>query len=260
MNHQDTNAGRPTPAPGTVYGVDGCPAGWLYFALTRSGEARWGVVEAIEELTAGADDSDRIFVDIPIGLPNGRERRLCDVEARKRLGGPRASSVFPAPARAALAANTYREANRISREETGRGMTRQSFAILPKVREVDRLLRKSERARRIVREVHPEICFWAFAGLSRLRNGKKTGRGFGERLALLKGFRPSVGEEFARMRPEFRCWDVADDDILDAMAAAITASADPAALKTLPENPTLDAHGLPMEMVYLADTLQPVPA
>ena len=46
-------------------------------------------------------------------------------------------------------------------------------------------------------------------------------------------------EEFARIRTEFRCWDVADDDILDAIAVAITASADPVALKTLPEHPTI---------------------
>ena len=253
MNHRDTEAGRPTPASGTAYGIDGCRAGWLYLALARSGEPGWGVVGAIEELVSGADDSDRIYVDTPIGLPNGRERRLCDGEARRRLGARRASAVFPAPVRAALAADTYEDANRISREETGRGMTQQTFAILPRVREVDCLLRKSEKARHIVREVHPEICFWALAGCSPLRNGKKTGGGFDERLALLEVFRPSVGEEFARMRTEFRCWDVADDDILDAMAAAITASADPVALKTLPEHPPMDSHGLPMEMVYLAD-------
>jgi len=251
MNHSATDAGL--PAFGTAYGIDGCRSGWLYFALGRSGESRWGLVEAIEELVSGADDSDHIFVDIPIGLPNGPERRRCDREARRKLGAGLASAVFPAPVRAALAADTYEDANRISREETGRGMTQQTFAILARVREVDCLLRKSEKARHIVREVHPEICFWALAGCSPMRNGKKTGSGFDERLALLEGFRPSVGEEFARIRTEFRCWDVGDDDILDAMAAAITASADPVALKTLPAHPTMDSHDLPMEMVYLAD-------
>lgn len=72
-------------------------------------------------------------------------------------------------------------------------------------------------------------------------------------VALVTVVRPSVGEELARIRTEFRCWDVADDDILDAMAAAITASADPVALKTLPEHPTMDSHDVPMEMVYWAD-------
>ncbi len=208
---------------------------------------------AIEELVSSADDSDRIFVDIPIGLPNGPERRLCDREARRRLGARRAGAVFPAPVRAALAADTYEDANRISREKTERGMTQQTFAILPRIGEVDCLLRKSEKARHIVREVHPEICFWALAGSSPLRNGKKTGGGFQERYALLEDCRPSVGEEFARIRTEFRCWDVSDDDILDAMVAAITASTDPVALKTLPEHPAMDSCGLPMEMVYVAD-------
>ena len=80
---------------GTAYGVDGCRAGWFYFALARSEEPAWGIVEAIEELVSSVDDSDHMFVDIPIGLPDGPEARLCDREARGRLGGPRASSVFP---------------------------------------------------------------------------------------------------------------------------------------------------------------------
>ena len=87
-------------------------------------------------------------------LPSGREGRLCDKEARRRLGR-RASTVFPPPVRAALAAATYEDANRISREESGKGMTKQTFAILPKIREVDCLLRKSEKARHIIREVPP---------------------------------------------------------------------------------------------------------
>ena len=230
-----------------------CSAGWFYFSPTRSGPARWGIVGTIEELVSASDDSDRIFVDIPIGLPNGPEGRLCDREARGRLGAYFAGSVFPAPVRAALAAVTYEHANRISRNESGKGMTQQTFAILPKIREVDSLLQNSERARRIVREVHPEICFWALGGRSPLRHRKKTGGGLRERLVLLEGFRPSVGEDFARIRTQFRCWDLADDDILDAMAAAITALADLGALKTLPEQPTTDSRGLPMEMVYAAD-------
>ena len=44
---------------------------------------------------------------------------------------------------------------------------------------------------------------------------------------------------------------MADDAILDAMAAAITASTDPVALKTLPKHPAMDPRGLPMEMGVL---------
>lgn len=244
------DARRTQAASGTAYGVDGCSAGWFYFALAPRREPDWGVVETVEELVAGADDSDRIFVDIPIGLPDGAEGRLCDKEARKRLGAPRASSVFPSPVRAALAAETYEEAKRISQEASGKQLSRQTFAIVPKIREVDKLLRANARARRIVREIHPEICFWAFAGGNPMRHNKKTGVGFLERLALLQRLRPSAGWDSGRIRGECRRRELADDDILDAMAAAVTATADLRALRTLPELPAKDSFGLPMEMVY----------
>ena len=252
MTPQGSDARRPNAASGTAYGVDGCSAVWFYFALARSGAPDWGIASTIKELVSSADDSDRIFVDIPIGLPDGREGRGCDTEARGRLRAPRASSVFPVPVRTALFAATYEEASRVNREASGKGLTRQTFAILRKIREVDRLLRRSEKARRIVREIHPEICFWALAGGTPMGHSKKKGAGFDERLALLKGFHPSVGGDFVQIRAEFRSWDLADDDILDAMAAAITASADPGALQTLPKHPATDSVGLPMEMVYAA--------
>ena len=149
--------------------------------------------------------------------------------------------MFPAPVRAALFGATYEEAGRINRKTSGKGLTQQTFAILPRIREVDKLLRGSEKARRLVRETHPEICFWALAGGSPMEHSKKTGLGFDERLALLTRFRPTAGRDFAQMRAEYRCWDLADDDILDAMAVAITASAKPDALSTLPEQPLMDS-------------------
>ena len=243
---------RPNTASVTAYGVDGCKAGWFYFAVTPFGEPDWGIVETIGALVSNANDSDRIFVDIPIGLPDGPEGRRCDKEARAKLGFPFAATVFPAPVRKALDAPTYEEASRLNHEASGKRMTKQTFAILPRIREVDGLLHGSERARRIVREVHPEICFWAFAGGRPMRRSKKTSAGFDERLAQLERFTPSVREEFCRIRPSFRSWDLADDDILDAMAAATTASADPRALRTLPGVPPTDSNGLPMEMVYSA--------
>ena len=90
----------------TAYGVDGCRKGWFYFALIPSQEPEWAVVEEIADLVAGADDSDRIFIDIPIGLPDGEEGRLCDSEARRKLAPYQTSSVFPVPVRSALIAET----------------------------------------------------------------------------------------------------------------------------------------------------------
>ena len=233
-----------------AYGVDGCRKGWFYFALVPDREPAWGVVEKVAELVDKADDSDRIFIDIPIGLPDGEERRLCDTEARRKLAPYRRSSVFPVPVRSALTAETYEEASEKNRKASGKKLSKQTYAIMPKIREVDSLLRDSERARRAVREVHPEICFWALAGGSPMRHGKKTGRGFHERLTLLERFYASAVKCFDEIRTGHPRRDLADDDILDAIAVAITASADRGALRTLPEIPVEDSCGLPMEMVY----------
>ena len=114
-------------------GVDGCRAGWV---LARSDLALhvldFDLYESFAELLAAHSDPDTlIVVDIPMGLPRSGPR-ACDIEARKLLGPGRASSVFPAPSRAALAAGTYTEASSANCAATGRGLSRQSYGILPK--------------------------------------------------------------------------------------------------------------------------------
>ncbi len=234
----------------TAIGVDGCPGGWFYIALGSSARPRWGVVKKIAELVREARESDRIFVDIPIGLPDERlKERECDLMARKKLGQPRGRSVFPAPARAALGAKDYEEAKQRSHKEIGKELSIAAFCILPKIREVDKLLRSDEKARRVVREVHPEVCFWAFAG-EPMKDPKKDKKGYEERLAVLESVRPSARQEIEEILKQFRRKDVARDDAVDAMAAAITASAQKRNLRTLPPRPPKDSKGLPMEMVY----------
>ena len=162
--------------------------------------------------------------------------------------------MFPVPARKTLNAKSYDEAKRTNKKVTGKKITRQTYAIMPKIKEVDKLLRGCAKARRIVREVHPEVCFWALAGGEPMEYSKKKSKGQKERRAVLKC-------HLAPARMRFVDWvlnagrppGVQPDDILDAMVAAITASGAPgtsAALQTLPEQPPRDRYGLPMEIVY----------
>ena len=51
-----------------------------------------------------------------------------------------------------------------SKELTGKGLNKQTFNILPKIKEVDDSLASCGKARKIIREIHPEVCFWALAG------------------------------------------------------------------------------------------------
>ena len=65
--------------------------------------------------------------------------------------------MFPAPARQSLAASNYQEALAINRESTGRGLSQQAWAIIPKIREIDELLRSSASLQGVMRECHPEL-------------------------------------------------------------------------------------------------------
>ena len=203
----------------------------------------------LADLVRTVGDSDRIFVDLPIGLPDGAEGRTCDLEARLRLGRRR-SSVFPAPIRAVLGIDNFEDANRASRAAAGKGLSQQAFAIARKVQEVDSLLRRCSKARELVREVHPEVCFWALAGETPMSFPKKAKAGFRERVAVFGNLRPSVSDEVCQIARSFPHKHVAWDDIADAFVSALTPSQPLERFRTLPAAPECDRYGSPMEMVY----------
>lgn len=196
-------------------------------------------------------ERDLILVDIPIGLPTVGNResafRQCDADVRGELG-VRKSSVFPVPHRGAL--KYLRHELEIGQTDDGLGerawkwknarsalnrrkplvhrgegrMTAQSFAILSKIAEVDDLLRGSAIAKQVIRETHPEVCFWALNGKERMEFAKKHGLGFLDRVCLLEKCHEGAKDAiFAACRdPKYR--GIGSDDIVDAMACAVTAS------------------------------------
>lgn len=211
------------------------------------------VVDSIESAWRGLRSPRVVLVDIPIGLCDGP--RACDVEARVLLGAAR-SRVFPAPCRAAAEAASYPEANRISKQITGKGLSKQAWNITAKIREVDAFVRSTPDARDVVRECHPEVCFTGLLGRPILAS-KKTDEGLEERMnALAAVFAPVLGRGTAVMRAvdeamtRWRRRDLARDDIVDAMAALACAIAPAKQLRTLPQDPPRDSFDLPMEMVY----------
>ena len=233
-----------------VVGADGCRSGW--FAVRReSGESSiFKVFGGIAELWREWSDASLILLDIPIGLPDAKHNgRLCDYEARRMIG-PRRSSVFPSPSRASFQGPTYEAASAANYRETGKKLTKQTWAISPKIREVDRLLRENAEARSKIREVHPEVCFRAFAGRT-LKKPKKRRPGFEERLKILTQIDAAVDTLIESALEKFRRAEVERDDILDATVAALTAGCGHGRLLSLPcGEPQQDAYGLPMEMVY----------
>lgn len=193
-----------------VAGVDGVPGGWV-LARVSGGCVQWSVcasAAAVLELTAGCA---AVGVDIPLGLPIGRDRRACDIATARALGRA-SSSVFPAPPREVLLAPTHAEACVVARRLTGRAISLQTFHIGAKILEWDALTRPAQ-----VVEVHPELALRRLAPEIDFAP-KKTARGSGQRIAALARWLDvpaALGDLPAGPRL---------DDVLDALAAAWSAA------------------------------------
>jgi predicted RNase H-like nuclease len=203
------------------YGIDGCKGGWVIAEDAGPGCPPLFCVVNRQELgpivhEAAANNAIAV-IDMPIGLPD-REARACDGAARQVVGPARASSVFPVPCRAAVRAGTG-EASEINYRRMGKRLSKQSLAILDRIREIDNLM--TPKLQLQVREAHPEVTFAILNGWLPLQHGKKTKDGERERLCLLR----KVGIEFdldaERKRLGARL--VARDDLIDAAACLATA-------------------------------------
>ncbi len=231
-----------------VGGLDGCRAGWVLATVPARGRVpRPGVVEiavvsSIGEVVAALDAGDlaAVAVDIPIGLA-ARDPRACDIEARRRLG-PRRSSVFPAPARAVLGARTYEEACTVSRQVSGKGLSKQLFNIVAKIEEVDAV--QSPGRQHSLFEACPELSFAVMGGDTPMQHNKRTAEGRAERVAVLH---EHLGVDVPALLGA-RAPGAQPDDVLDALALAWTArrSLGGSCLRFGGE---LDATGLRMEVV-----------
>jgi len=244
-----------SPQAYKVAGVDGCKAGWVVAVASTTVEETgelWHPL-AIEDIWISphfADvllktyDCKLVCVDIPIGLSDGPEPRACDAAARKLLGR-RASSVFTPPVRPCLSARSYADAAEMHRKCSGKGLSKQSFFIMDKIRQVDELLTPAMQTR--IREIHPEVTFCVLNGARPLGHNKKTLAGRNERIALLTEIFPTAA---GMIETVGRAREVGADDILDALAAAWTAAQTVVGqAATLPEHPERDDKGLRMEIL-----------
>lgn len=203
-----------------ICGMDGCKAGWIaVFKKLSEPRLEWVVFENLGGILDRLETIEIIAIDIPIGLTEAGPRE-CDLLARKRLGGKRGSSVFPAPNRAALKAKYYLEACELQFMAAGKKMTRQTFHILSKIRQVQEWIERRPDLSRKIFEVHPEVSFQSMAGGVPTQHRKKNSAGKQERIDLLRKFFP-VDRESIRAR-KIRD-QVEEDDLIDALAALWTA-------------------------------------
>ncbi len=232
-------------------GVDGCRAGWLLIVLPTNptcGPAVQVMDDFVSVLQA-ARDNILTLCDMPIGLPDGRRlrERQCDRLARGRLGH-RSSTVFPVPTRPAIYCSDWEQANRVQRRLTGRGISRQSWGIAPRIREVDRALRADTRRQETLRESHPELGFAALNGGEAVARSKHQYAGIRQRLDLLRNHVKEIDGLLENWVPARS--GIGADDVLDAAVMAVHARLGVrSGITSLPVHAEYDAAGLRMEMV-----------
>ena len=254
--------------PSMLIGVDGCRNGWLAVFqdgdFTVSPEAR--IFFSFAELMEWCWRDALVTVDMPIGLKSAGSgsdfRRRCDMEARRKLGA-KAASVFFAPLRELLDQTSFPDhpaACAWSRSSTGKGLSLQSYHLLPKIREVDHWLQAHPASWDRVMEVHPEVAFahWAAQSGEPLPPypSKKSPAGRTARQILIEQLWPGsvqrTREGLKNQRlPAAVSWGT--DDLHDAFAALWTAHR-VAAKKAVSYPPHLQAEdidmtGLPMRIM-----------
>jgi predicted RNase H-like nuclease len=243
---------RPDISPGAfVVGADGCRAGWfVVIQYLESGGTEHMTVPDFTTLLDRCAGARVLAVDMPIGLPDRAEKggRPVDRLARELLKPHRSSSVFSAPCRPALACRTYEEAVAVTRalSATGQSLTRQSFGLFSKLREVDELMTAERQS--TVYEVHPELSFARISGGRPLEVSKKQRDGQDARVELLRraGFEISSSSVKGLARA-----GVGRIDVLDAHAACWSAARIARGqAERLGRHADVDSRGLRMEMWF----------
>lgn len=229
----------------TYVGIDGCRGGWVAALLKEKLELIFS--ETLEELREVVASSDLTLIDMPMGLKSeGEGERVCDVEARKFLKR-RKMSIFPVPCRQAVYSKSYSEANEINKKILGKGLSKQSYNLFPKIREVDTFITKDSEVLENILEGHPEISFARLGG-GEMEYNKRSLEGFQERMEVLQSFLPGVDSTVEELMVKYKRSVIARDDILDAIILAIAASTQEEGYIIVPEVPPVDSQDIPMRI------------
>ena len=198
-------------------GIDGCSNGWIAsFAKPFEFKNTTCIYsKELKDLLSELPKKKFIVVDIPIGLYEKKHIRECDLEARAFIG-PRRHSIFAPPCKIASQQSDYQSANKINKDLTNHGLSKQTWMINEKIKETQKLIEKGFD----LREGHPECSFRELKG-NFLEFGKSGLLGFFERLNLLKdiGFVPNILTN--QLSTEIKA---KPDDLLDSLVLCWSAS------------------------------------
>ena len=228
-------------------GIDGCKGGWVAVALSR-GKVEVVIHENIAEICQRYNTANSIIIDMPIGLPEKIEDMRPDKELREYLKG-KASSVFSTPCRQAVYAPDYTQAIEENKRVLGLSISPLTYAIVPKIREIDIFLTTNPEWQNRLVESHPEYCFALLNKNKPVFEKKKTSIGVKTRLALLSEYYEEsheVVEQFQKNPGSAS----KTDDVIDALVLSVIGILGLRfGFTTLPEEPRKDAKGLYMQII-----------
>lgn len=234
-----------------VIGVDGCKLGWICVIITQ-GNIEINLYEEFSELIFINNDTDLFIVDMPIGLPeNSYQAELRPERIARKLLPKKASSVFNVPCRQAVYKDTYDEANEQNKQVLGKGLSKQSFYIADKCKEVDVFLREYSQFKNKIVESHPELQFARFTENKQpILSSKKSSTGLFERERILTHILKTFFDIDLNII-NYPLYKKHPDDVVDALCLAVAAGLCVVkGAKTIPENPECESSGLLMKMTY----------
>ncbi|MDD3416071.1 MAG: DUF429 domain-containing protein [Lachnospiraceae bacterium] len=229
----------------TSIGVDGCKGGWVA-AVFKQGRLEINKFNHIEDIVNRYPDFDELFIDMVIGLQSNKNHIRPDTYARQIIK-ERTSTIFPAPCRQAVYANTVAEAYEENERVLGKKFTPLTVGIIPKIRELDSFFQNNQKYKNVIKESHPEVCF-ARLNERTMLSKKSEIDGIEERFKLLARYIQELSlTKLSILAKTMKC---SIDDILDAICLAVTSNiAAQGYYEVIPEIPMHDETGLLMQMV-----------
>lgn len=201
-----------------LVGIDGCKFGWVAVSLSESCAL---LFRNLSDLVKHYGGESLFLIDMPIGLPSKNIERNCETIARRQLSNKRKSSLFPIPCRDAVYAENYESASKINRQILQKGISKQTWFICSKIKELDQLLLQNRQLATRFLESHPEVAFHFLNDGVSMEFNKKTNAGQQERLHLLSQFSENTNSIYSNTIQKFKRKDLAKDDVIDALCLAV---------------------------------------
>ena len=116
---------------------------------------------------------------------------------------------------------------------------------------MDEFLRFEKTNKLLIKESHPEFCFINLNNNNSLIHSKKTKEGYLERLSILKRNEKNIEPIIEKALENFKKEKVKKDDILDAIALALTSKHwQNNGSRIISQTPKKDEMGIPFEIYY----------